>query len=437
MGAGASVPNIVTLDAALAHTGPLGIADARVTEAFGGKETLPGPRAMELLAAMQEESKHARAAEVGTARAAVRAMLEQQKEWDDGSLTPVFIRLAWHSSGTYDAATKTGGSNGAGMRFGPEAGDPENAGLDKARAFIEPLKAQFPNFSYSDLWILAAYVGLEVSGGPVIPFTAGRVDYDDETAATYPPVGRLPAAEKGIPAGCPFETCDAVGVMHGWEALAEYMRTDIFYRMGFDDREAVALLCGGHVYGRCHTDRSGYAGAWVAEMTQFSNEYAADMLEDTWTCVDHDDVWLDDIGAAELRPAPGKKQYVNRERPAGWAPKDGKALVCPFSFAKAEASLPTEPPASATRPGCPFAKAAAEDAEPEKEKCASSAGGEPDNQMMLASDMVLAWDKGFRVHLEAYAEDEDALRTDFGKAFKKLTELGCPFAEEPARAPTP
>ena len=436
MGAGASVPDIVTLDAALAHTGPLGIADARVTEAFGGKETLPGPRAMELLAAMQEESKHARAAEVGTARAAVRAMLEQ-KEWDDGSLTPVFIRLAWHSSGTYDAATKTGGSNGAGMRFGPEAGDPENAGLDKARAFIEPLKAQFPNFSYSDLWILAAYVGLEVSGGPVIPFTAGRVDYDDETAATYPPVGRLPAAEKGIPAGCPFETCDAVGVMHGWEALAEYMRKDIFYRMGFDDREAVALLCGGHVYGRCHTDRSGYAGAWVAEMTQFSNEYAADMLEDTWTCVDHDDVWLDDIGAAELRPAPGKKQYVNRERPAGWAPKDGKALVCPFSFAKAEASLPTEPPASATRPGCPFAKAAAEDAEPEKEKCASSAGGEPDNQMMLASDMVLAWDKGFRVHLEAYAEDEDALRTDFGKAFKKLTELGCPFAKEPARAPTP
>ena len=432
MGAGASVPDTVTLEAALAHTGPLGIAADRVTEAFGGKETMAGARAMELLAAMQTESKNALAAEVGTLRAAIRATLEQ-KEWDDGTLTPVFIRLAWHSSGTYDAETKTGGSNGAGMRFGPEAADPENAGLDKAHAFLEPIKAKFPQFSYSDLWILAAYVGLEVSGGPVIPFTPGRVDYADDAAPNYPGAGRLPAAEKGIMDGCPGAACDDVGVMKGWEALAEYMRKDIFYRMGFDDREIVALMCGGHVYGRCHTDRSGYAGAWVAAPTEFSNEYAADMLEDTWTCVDHDDIWLDDIGAGELRPAPGKKQYVNRERPADWKPKQGKG-VCPFSFEKAKAALPTEMPASSTRPGCPFAPKAATN-EPEPEKCASSAGGEPDNQMMLAADMVLAWDPGFRVHLEKYAEDEDVLRTDFGNAFKKLTELGCPFAEG-ARPPS-
>eukprot|EP00966_Prymnesium_polylepis_P075312 1746929-Prymnesium_polylepis.1 len=60
-------------------------------------------------------------------------LLMDNPSWDDGSLAPIFIRLAWHSSGTYDKATGTGGSNGAGMRFATEAADPENAGLATAR----------------------------------------------------------------------------------------------------------------------------------------------------------------------------------------------------------------------------------------------------------------------------------------------------------------
>ena len=65
--------------------------------------------------------------------------------WDDGSLAPIFIRLAWHSSGTYDRRSRaTGGSNGAGMRFEKEASDGENAGLHTARAFLEPIKRKFP-----------------------------------------------------------------------------------------------------------------------------------------------------------------------------------------------------------------------------------------------------------------------------------------------------
>ena len=366
MGAGASVAGTVTLEAALAHTGPLGIAADRVTEAFGGQETMAGARAMELLAAMQTESKRS-AAEVGILR------IRRGGAVGVGQLTPS-SSASWHSSGTYDAETKTGGSNGAGMRFGSEAADPENAGLDKAHAFLEPIKAKFPQFSYSDLWILAAYVGLEVSGGPVIPFTPGRVDYADDAAPNYPGAGRLPAAEKGIMDGCPGAACDDVGVMKGWEALAEYMRKDIFSRMGFDDRELVALLCGGHVYGRCHTDRSGYAGAWVAAPTEFSNEYAADMLEDTWTCVDHDDIWLDDIGAGELRPAPGKKQYVNAtarrlEARGGRLPlqlQEGQDAPDGDARLLDEARLPFAQGDERARTG----------------ECASSAGGEPDNQMM-------------------------------------------------------
>ena len=123
-------------------------------------------------------------------------------------------------------------------------------------------------------------------------------------------------------------------------------------------------------YGRCHPNASGYAGPWVEHPTQFSNEYASDMIDDEWTLVSHGDTWLDDMGAAELRPAPGNRQFVN----------------------KVPGKIDDEP-----------------------------------NQMMLLSDMVLAWDPGFRQYLEVYAEDEAKLKDDFGAAFKKLTELGCGF----------
>jgi cytochrome c peroxidase len=306
-------------------------------------------------------------------------LLMDNPSWDDGSLAPIFIRLAWHSSGTYDLASNTGGSNGAGMRYETEAADPENAGLMTARAFLEPVKRQFPGISYSDLWILAAYVGIEHTGGPVIPLGAGRTDHPDESywsdrQMTY---GRLPAAEKYL---CPHirddqvgDSLDAANRVVGWEGLCSHVRNEVFYRMGFNDEEIVALLCGGHVYGRCHPTASGYAGPWVEHPTEFSNEYATDMLGDDWTLVSHGDTWLDAQGAAELRPAPGKRQYVNQK------PKQAGVVD--------------------------------EEEEP--------------NQMMLVSDMILAWDPTFRVYLEAYANDEAKLKDDFGRAFKKLTELGC------------
>jgi len=302
------------------------------------------------------------------------ALLMDNPSWDDGSLAPLFLRLAWHSSGTYDAATGTGGSNGAGMRFANEAADPENAGLNAARAFLEPVKRKYPAVSYSDLWILAAYVGLAHTGGPVLEFKGGRVDHpDDSYFENHMEYGRLPAAEKYC---CPHlddsnveASLDGSGRVTGWEGLCDHVRNEVFYRMGFDDREIVALLCGGHVYGRCHPTASGYAGPWVEDMTQFSNEYASDMIDDEWTLVGHGDTWLDAQGAEELRPAPGNRQFVNQ----------------------VQGVVDDKPP----------------------------------NQMILLSDMILAWDADFRVHLEAYAEDEARLKSDFGAAFKKLTELGC------------
>lgn len=184
------------------------------------------------------------------------AALLEQPGYDDGSAGPVFVRLAWHSAGTYDAETDTGGSNGAGMRYEAEGGDPANAGLQHARAFLESVKEKHPWITYADLWTLAGVVAIKEMGGPTIPWKGGRTDYVDDSK--LPPRGRLPDAAQG----------------------ADHIRW-IFNRMGFNDQEIVALS-GAHNLGRCHSDRSGFEGAWVNSPTRFSNQYFRLLLSLQW-----------------------------------------------------------------------------------------------------------------------------------------------------------
>jgi cytochrome c peroxidase len=181
---------------------------------------------------------------------------------DGTSLIGTFVRLAWHCAGTFSKADKSGGSNGARMRFNPEANWGANAGLDTARKALEPIKAKYPNITYADLYTLAGVVAVEESGGPTIPFRLGREDMD--SGETSPPDGRLPDADKGskIKTICHIR--------------------DVFYRMGVDDREIVALL-GAHALGRCHTDASGYWGPWTFAENTFSNEYFRLLLEERWS----------------------------------------------------------------------------------------------------------------------------------------------------------
>lgn len=182
---------------------------------------------------------------------------------------PLFVRLAWHSAGTFCAKTKTGGSGGATMRFEPEVSWGANAGLAYAQTLLEPVKKKFPDVSYADLWIFAACVAIEEMGGQKIPFTPGRVD--KKSGADCPswegPThkdGRLPGADMG----CPMKT-------------ATHLRL-IFNRMGFNDQEIVALS-GAHGLGACHTDRSGFWGPWTRAPTTISNEYYRELVENTWT----------------------------------------------------------------------------------------------------------------------------------------------------------
>merc|ERR1719210_1368796 len=82
--------------------------------------------------------------------------------------------------------------------------------------------------------------------------------------------------------------------------------------MGFADQEIVALVCGGHAYGRCHTTSSGYNGAWVENPTLFSNKYAVNLVQDKWIAVVHD-TKLPGGGSVpdEVRPVVGKFQYIS------------------------------------------------------------------------------------------------------------------------------
>lgn len=143
------------------------------------------------------------------------------------------------------------------IRFSPESEWGANKGLQLARAHLENIKQQFPGISYADLFTLAGVVSIEEMGGPKICWKAGRSDKPDGKSS--PADGRLPDALQG----------------------SSHLR-DIFYRMGFNDREIVALS-GAHTLGRCHTDRSGFSGPWSRAPTTVSNEYFRLLLEETWT----------------------------------------------------------------------------------------------------------------------------------------------------------
>ncbi|KAI1828628.1 heme peroxidase [Xylaria intraflava] len=209
----------------------------------------------------------------------IAGRLEEKEDYDDGSYGPVLLRLAWHASGTYDKETRTGGSNGATMRFAPESGHGANAGLIHARNFLEPVKAKFPWITYSDLWILAGVCAIQEMQGPTIPYRPGRTDKD---VSGCTPDGRLPDGSRG----------------------ANHLR-DIFYRMGFNDQEIVALS-GAHALGRCHANRSGYDGPWTFSPTVFTNDYFTLLLDDKW----------------HIRKWDGPRQYEDKTKTLMMLPAD-------------------------------------------------------------------------------------------------------------------
>ncbi|MDP8993581.1 MAG: catalase/peroxidase HPI [Pseudomonadota bacterium] len=255
-------------------------------------------------------------------------MTDSQPWWpaDYGHYGPFFIRMAWHSAGTYRIGDGRGGASSGGQRFAPLNSWPDNANLDKARRLLWPIKQKYGRkLSWADLMIMAGNVAIESMGGPVFGFGGGRVDVwepqkdiywgteeewlGDSRYAGDALESPLAAVQMGLiyvnPEG-PNGNPDPIG-------SGRHIR-ETFGRMGMNDEETVALVAGGHTFGKCHgagdaskigaepegadiaqqglgwtcthgcgmaddTITSGLEGAWTPTPVQWSNNYFRMLFE--------------------------------------------------------------------------------------------------------------------------------------------------------------
>jgi L-ascorbate peroxidase len=162
------------------------------------------------------------------------------------------VRLAWHDSGTYDQRIKDfpqcGGANGA-IRFDPEMNMGANAGLAKAKKYLDDIKAKYPQVSWADLIQMASAVAIECAGGPKIPMKYGRKSVDGPEGCVSPTSREGFGGNAGLPDAKPPFGC-------GSGDAATHLRMVFGKKMGFSDQEIVALS-GAHTIGRAFKERSG------------------------------------------------------------------------------------------------------------------------------------------------------------------------------------
>jgi catalase-peroxidase len=197
----------------------------------------------------------------------LHALMTDSQDWwpaDFGHYGGLFIRLAWHSAGTYRTTDGRGGAGGGQQRFAPLNSWPDNANLDKARRLLWPIKQKYGQaISWADLFVLVGNVALESMGFKTFGFAGGRADTWEPEELFWGPEGswlgderysgerqlheQLGAVQMGLiyvnPEG-PNGSSDPV-------AAARDIR-ETFARMAMDDEETVALIAGGHTFGKTH-----------------------------------------------------------------------------------------------------------------------------------------------------------------------------------------
>lgn len=264
----------------------------------------------------------------------IQALMTDSQDWwpaDYGHYGPLFIRMAWHSAGTYRTGDGRGGGGTGQQRFAPLNSWPDNVNLDKARRLLWPIKQKYGcKISWADLMILAGNVALESMGFKTFGFAGGREDvwepeedmnwgaekvwlanterYQDENPLENP----LAAVQMGLiyvnpegPNGVPDPLASAKDIRL------------TFARMAMNDEETVALIAGGHTFGKCHgaasadhvgkepeaasieeqglgwkntygkgkaedTISSGLEGAWTTTPTRWSNNYFWNLFGYEW-----------------------------------------------------------------------------------------------------------------------------------------------------------
>ena len=197
----------------------------------------------------------------------LHALMTESQDWwpaDFGHYGPLFIRMAWHSAGTYRIADGRGGAGAGQQRFAPLNSWPDNANLDKARRLLWPIKRKYGwKISWADLMILAGNVALDSMGFKTFGFGGGRADVWEPEELYWGPEGTWLADERysgerelqnplgAVQMGLIYVNPEGPNGKPDPIAAAGDIR-ETFFRMAMNDEETVALIAGGHTFGKTH-----------------------------------------------------------------------------------------------------------------------------------------------------------------------------------------
>jgi len=263
----------------------------------------------------------------------IETLMTTSQDWwpaDYGHYGPLFIRMAWHSAGTYRIADGRGGAGGGQQRFEPLNSWPDNTNLDKARRLLWPIKQKYgPSISWADLMVLAGTVAMESMGFETYGFAGGREDAWEPELVDWGPESEFLADKRysgdrklaqplaAVQMGLIYVNPEGPNGNPDPIAAARDIR-ETFGRMAMNDEETVALIAGGHTFGKAHgahdpskclgpepaaagveaqglgwknrcgsghaddTITSGLEGAWSASPTAWSNQYLTNLFAFEW-----------------------------------------------------------------------------------------------------------------------------------------------------------
>ncbi|OYT86666.1 MAG: catalase/peroxidase HPI [Burkholderiales bacterium PBB6] len=263
----------------------------------------------------------------------LKALMTDSQDWwpaDYGHYGPFFVRMAWHAAGTYRVADGRGGAGTGAQRFAPLNSWPDNGNLDKARRLLWPIKQKYGrNLSWADLMVLAGTVAIDSMGLETFGFAGGRADiYEPEEDIYWGPEGKWLADERysgdrdlanplaAVQMGLIYVNPEGPNGNPDPLASARDIR-ETFARMAMDDEETVALVAGGHTFGKSHgagdpahvgpepegasveeqglgwansfgsgkgehTITSGIEGAWTTNPIQWDNNYFDNLFGYEW-----------------------------------------------------------------------------------------------------------------------------------------------------------